>query len=504
MSNMVKSDIFRNEFNFEFKIEREEWDAWLESHRLSPEFKKFIREIIPIYCDSSWFDDGLFSFEEPCLDFVVLKEFPQYARQMHEYCVLARHGEVQKEIRKVLSSCEKLKKAISTADFLEDVELDDDKNEFSVHAFSQFDYLVSTPAEDKAYAAFLNREYLRALNRKEKMWLIDIERQKSFALKDKRAGKLQSASHKFNEKRIEMRDALKMTPVEMMMAKSLSVDDKRPAKFDSWARVIHNKKKKLRKSAITSDISGPEKDALMKAIQVDIIICNAHKEKWGKPGDLFIHSLHRRLKAMEDYLKSAMKMPELNESQVNWHERGKYSVKRGRPADPFTAGFLVRLHDAFCWEFETNEMNKDFFALVRFLLDTLYNSLDKNFKGNIKVWLEKKENSSIRRMIRNEKAKKEQLLKSCEIPKPDNVPVNNYAPMVTEHEITKYNLSNLQVDILTIARYQGKVCINQIKKYGMADRTRFSIEKAFKDLFDKELLRSEPLIYGTLGISNND
>lgn len=483
---MIRSETYRNLFDFKLNLKRENWKIWLDEKKkekkISSKFHEYMKELIPIYFDNNGFDDGVF-ISEPCLAFFILKEFPQYAQKVHEYCLLARSQELKIEIKKVLFSCKKFREILSTIDFIENAEFSFNEKEELDQFFSQFDYLFSTEDEDRAYQLQINRKTERS-----KRSPVDIKRQKSAILCDLRSRNLRSVSDKANEKRAQV-----ITPVAAMLSKSIVQTDNRIAELKSGADKMNEKIIALRKKTIKSATYKGDKKKFIESVQIDSLISEAHKFITGKPGDLVIHSLHRRLKALECYLNSVLEKSECSDHQLDWSNFDEYTTKRGRPTDPYTALFLVRLHDAFCLEFETSQMNKDFFALARFLLNSLNKSLEENFGDNVRVRLQDKHKPSIRRMIKAKRAQMKEFTGSLQIPGFSDSAILEYISSVSETEITKFDLSELQVEILDAARRQGKVSCREIKKYGIIGRNCSSISEALNDLIRKGLLASRSI-----------
>jgi len=332
------------------------WEEMLVKENISPRFVEFMKQIIPKYSKIEIFDDGFRLHKLNLTDYILIK-FPQYALRIHEYCIFQSQGSVKKEMINILNSCIKLRRIISSVDFLSKVNLfESDKTYFSIFN-SRFDYIVSTDEEDKVYASDYH-------GRHDPFADPFVHTDRFSKVKAYRAWDYKQGSEKANAILTQ-----------------------------------------LRKAFLKEEISDTDRNDLLKRIQIDILLSEAHKDKTGKCGDFFVHSLHRRLLAMEEYLKA----------EVN-----KNRAKRGRSADPYTARFLVDLHDAFCREFNTSQMNKDFFALVRMLLNSLHRSLKENYQDNLKVSLANKQDSSIRRMINSQKEKDRKLRESITLASSDN------------------------------------------------------------------------------------
>ncbi len=68
--------------------------------------------------------------------------------------------------------------------------------------------------------------------------------------------------------------------------------------------------------------------------------------------------------------------------------------------------------------------------------------------------------------------------------------VQDISPKVSDEEITEYNLSELHIEIVSVARGKREVRFRDLKNQGASGRSRSSIEKAFKYLCNKKLLEA--------------
>ena len=362
---MAKSGNFQLEFHFPIRLGNDLWEAILAETENEakdvPEIQEFLKDLMVQHPDKYGFDNGEYlGVEFNLTDFLLIK-YPQYAVKVFKHCVYNAPGGLNREFSKILKHCKELKALIEPADLFSGAELSNEESQFFGNFISRFDYLVSTEKEDRAFQGHNPDSY-------------------SFLPSD-----------------------YPFRPTEK---------NQRPIDFLQTSEKFNLKMMELRKKSIKTEQENQIKDAknnlktenmLMKRIQADILLSQAHKDETGKCGDLFVHSLHRRLTALEKYITDAS------------NENKKF-IKRGRQETPYTAGFLLELHQAFCREFETTQMNKNFFALVRALLNTLYKDLLDNFGSNLRVFLLDKQDSSIRRMINTEKEKRRIFLDSIQPP----------------------------------------------------------------------------------------